>query len=619
MKTTFLSQTLTDVLDDDDDEESFDSNNLTHTSHGGSLPNTSSAISELLDPRNSLPTVSGLPAAIREEQPSCDFEAAEHLTINDDAWNVKMNKPKPKDRTLRQDKPTFKKKMSLNIEPSAVKPLRNPKKSFSKTRSSLNLNTNTLTDENQKESLPDLETILLEKSRTHKVPETKGSSVSISTDIKTSIDIGWLDRNTAAFTETDQVTKSTSTLSAASSFGLSNLNMKSFTSNAEVKFHTLDSSDHEIVGNSDDEVEQVRSILHIAKKRRLSIEPEPEPSIEDPSAMTEEVEMQSVVPEKPKRWSVRKPRVQDDLNVIEEEVEAADEPEEPAELKEDDSPPPVLKRKRSVLKRSKDGIAKITKKATKLLTRNRKAPKEPEEEEVLEPVEQEINFLIDTDINNFKTVPRASAKELKTTEKLFDNYLKQHDAVNMTAKTIKVVDAKTAAKKEALEKKVASGTLNENFVRVNLKKKIFVRGKKAFSFSKYKKTVWKSKKAAALAGPEMDMRGCDGGVLKCFNCGGVGHFAQNCKQKGDNLLPIDAEVKDESPFPTLEEAAQMANDKKLVAHGSKPNAIPLSSNEIWKELNEDSDGDDEVEVHGANKENKDRNTEDTVAEAPKVT
>lgn len=124
--------------------------------------------------------------------------------------------------------------------------------------------------------------------------------------------------------------------------------------------------------------------------------------------------------------------------------------------------------------------------------------------------------------------------------------------------------------KEKLQDKIASGTLNENFVTINIKKKVFVRGKKGMNFSKYKKQMWKNKKKA-LSGPDMDMGGCDGGVLTCFGCGDVGHFARQCpKRHGDKLLPLDVagNADEESPFPTLEEAEKMAEESALVVRKS---------------------------------------------------
>lgn len=74
------------------------------------------------------------------------------------------------------------------------------------------------------------------------------------------------------------------------------------------------------------------------------------------------------------------------------------------------------------------------------------------------------------------------------------------------------------------------------------------------------------KAAKSLSGPDMDMGGCDGGVLTCFQCGEVGHFAQNCKAKADLLLPLDAEQANQSEYPTLEEAAEAAAHQQLLVH-----------------------------------------------------
>lgn len=605
LKTRSLTQTLTDDIGDTEDFNDDDSETLVLN---GSTLDVSSAISDLLNPDNSVLT-------------NMDQNVS---NINENAWSddlliqPKVKKPtKPKDQQQGPTKLT--KKFSFNMEHAVVKPLRNPKKGLSRPSS---MNGSLVVDAEKNEELPDLETILLEKSRSAKNPESSNASADLS-NLVNHVDKGWLNRNSSVNAiDKPNLTQTQSTLSATSSFGLSNLNIKTFSStsllnipalSAEVKFHLNDASDGEIIiGNSEDESDQpTRPFLHVAKKRRLSadlftnedIEREIDDKIATSNSNLESDHQQTV--QGPKQRQL--PTLKEDGDFDGDD----DSDKDPTFVGEPSSPPPVMKRKRSLVKRSKDGITKVAKKATQLLTRGKKAAKiESDTEENVENKEEELNFLIDSDISTVTTTPRVSTKEMKSTEALLDQYLKNDTRIS-NANTGKVVDAKTTAKKVALQKKIASGTLNENYVRVNLKKKMFVRGKKSFSFSKYKKGVWRSKKAAALAGPEMDMRGCDGGVLICHSCGGVGHFAQQCKKKSDNLLPLDADIGETSEFPSLEQAAQMAEDKRLFVHSSKPDNLPTSSNKIWKENIEnleDSD-DDECDMEHYDKENQDNNIE----------
>lgn len=152
--------------------------------------------------------------------------------------------------------------------------------------------------------------------------------------------------------------------------------------------------------------------------------------------------------------------------------------------------------------------------------------------------ETQEDYVVEFGTQSIQSVPRINDDELLETSKMFEKFASSGPQPKMDkAKSIKMSTSaeprtKREQDREKIEKRITSGTLNENFVRINIQKKVFVRGRKKNNYSKYKKTQWsKNKAAAALAGPEMDMRGCDGGFLVCFQCGQQGHFAQNCKMQ----------------------------------------------------------------------------------------
>lgn len=146
-----------------------------------------------------------------------------------------------------------------------------------------------------------------------------------------------------------------------------------------------------------------------------------------------------------------------------------------------------------------------------------------------------------------------------------------------------------------LQNKIKHGTLNDNFVKINIEKKVFVRGKKNINYSKYKKQQWKNKKS--LHG---GMEFPESGKVSCFKCRETGHMARYCRaHKGEVLLPLESYSENE--IPTLEEMKKFAADptnasddnitKQLQVSMYQPSQIPDSVLKILAETsNAVSDG-----------------------------
>uniref|UniRef100_A0A182JP47 ATP-dependent DNA helicase Q4 n=1 Tax=Anopheles christyi TaxID=43041 RepID=A0A182JP47_9DIPT len=226
-------------------------------------------------------------------------------------------------------------------------------------------------------------------------------------------------------------------------------------------------------------------------------------------------------------------------------------------------------------------------------------------EEAMPVADQPQEYVPEFGLDRLKSIPRIDINELVRDTKIADHFIlgaTGHMAEGSSSGG-KVSSASGGTKENVLRKKMAAGKLNENFVRIDIRKKVFVKGKKTINYSRYKKSQWKAKKAAALTGPEMDMRGCDGGTLTCFQCGGTGHMAFQCKKPlEDKLLPYDADTIEESSFPTLEEAEAMAKSQTLVVHSSRIESLPPVANPVWKEPQEQDENPTEEATCGDGKE-----------------
>ncbi|KAM7357358.1 recQ4 helicase [Cochliomyia hominivorax] len=679
LKTSFLEDTLNDVLSDD----GFDVLELSQREGGGgeldvSLtesinggPQLPLDISKLVEEQhetdeyqencNGFSNVQELPGGYaltnltnkNESHVLKEFEPVEVLPLNEKAWGPKVAmKPEIKDKKevpRKSLKPNFKEKLFQNCSFSK----RNPRKSLSKSlldnsqRGSQNNLSDSLSSSNT-EVLPDLETILLQKAKEQQAAATIAANPLLTVEkskdsIKTQVDEGWLERNAAQngiktkvnITRKMQIeennNQSSPIVSRKSVYGLSNIDVSKFKktqmdateqnitnsiaiandcevnpySQTNKKIHveqlkhseikSSKSQDSDSVVDDSDEEKESQEYRHIVKRRRVMPSLSPKANISPgENNYQEQSKLESNVPVSPN-------------NDIEKDCSPASEADDEDYVEKK----PKTARKKAIAKRKTTNKAKVSpkvkkasksakgktastppkEKKSKTTTRASKKKSEiaeelPEEDLEVHPLNPEdLKYSLALERGGITSVPRIKQTDLDKADNLAQQYINTMGAMLGSVPPTKPIpvtaaEIKRAEAKRKLEEKIASGKLNENFVTINIQKKTFVRGKKSVNYSKYKKKLWKHKKhIAALSGPNMDMGGCDGGTLKCFNCGQAGHFAQNCKVKGDSLLPLTAQLEeDPSPFPTLEEAERMASQAAVAAHSRNIAKMPQATN-----------------------------------------
>lgn len=602
LKTSFLEETLSEALEDDAFDLSILENSAQNDSFNLSTPDLSALTNDNVvnvPKQNSAMTIEScssfqtLPATDSslaslsnyDIQYITDFEAEKIDDLNEKAWQIEVVKKNNEENNTGYLKASntvrSRRSISEKLFRNASFSKRNPRKSVSRTNLITSQSSQHNLSDMQTETLPDLETILMQKAKEcdtiTEIPIEKELLASTKSNVSKTLDLEWLNRcNRSNNMETNYETSSSDTQKSDHEqlFGISNINMQLLKStevtatissvdkksmltfgmdNMNLKLNTnshhLKEEEKEEIANSEEENEQsekieIRSIRKVTSKRKYS------EMRTDLVSKIDTIE-RSNIPEQSKEKTLKNTTqvgqresktLTDDPFVIKNAINKNKSLNENGDTTDEITvEEPKNERKKKIAKSKRKTTSnmkkpRIVRKSSRLLRSVSKTSGTPVLDDDENKIEDETpdSYLMEFGIDKIQNVPRINNNELLITAEKFTEYMKNvipHNIQNANPKNMSKLQNKTSnLAKTKLEEKVMSGKVNENFVRLNLRKKAFARGKKVFNFSRYKKQLWRNKNdALALAGPDMDMRGCDGGFLHCFQCGKPGHMAQNCK------------------------------------------------------------------------------------------
>ncbi|XP_037890041.1 uncharacterized protein LOC119637796 [Glossina fuscipes] len=673
MKTAFLENTLNDTLSDD----GFDVLKLSQVDGGLDITLSENSVnaqgsqlplnfSELVDDCNNFPAIEAKAQKEDANKKVSDnvnklngfkreFEPVEELSLNNKAWD---NEIKKKIELKEKTEVVKKKSLGLNFTQKLFQnssfSKRNPRKSLTRTISSqknisdISVNNSLI---NAGDSLPDLETILVEKAKEQQMAAIIVNPLlaieKCEDAIKTEIDEGWLERtsnqNGLKSLSTPKIEENvTQTKGEARPSELNDIHVNNFSKKSQEeglaapldieksnnlnklgerkRKRSYDSDYDSIVGDSEDET-SLQKHRHIIKRGRVT-------TTTIPQAMDAKLSSQQGT-SKFKKSSEKlecSPNHKDFMIDVNKNMDFK-------------GGQPKIKRNVAVtgrkpitnkirLKKEKAQLSSETFKENRNRPKMRRhtltklkmeseCPNETIDEKLFDP--EDLKYALVLEAKDIATVPRAKLDDLRVVHKLAHKYISNIVPMKNTQSAPiqdeSGINEKQVIAQRKLEEKISAGKLNENFIKINIEKKTFVRGKKSINYSRYKKKQWRHKKhVAALAGQDMDMGGCDGGTLKCFKCAKTGHFAENCKIKGDTLLPLSAQLEeDSSPFPTLKEAERMASQCALAVHSRNVSKLPKAANAKIYQENSFEQRMDDKEVAGDSPDNNININEQTVS------